>query len=516
MLKSVSSALNAIGALNYAGTWNAATNNPTIVSSTGTQGDYYVVSVAGSTTINGISLWGVGDWIVFNGSIWEKVEGGDTINATTVTASGTITGASFIPTGASVPTNGMFLSAANSLGFATGSTENWVINASGNFNPVGAKGIGTALAPVAGLVTTTLTASGVATLASGAILATPASMTATNVTGLPLTSGVTGTLPVANGGTGVTTSTGTGNVVLSNSPTLVTPALGTPASGAVTNLTGTASININGTVGATTASSVAATTITASSTLAVTGVSTFAAGTVALPAITTTGDTNTGIFFPAADTIAFSEGGAEAMRIDSSGNVGIGTSSPSGKLEVTGANVLLKSTASSGYAGFYANAATGNFSYYFFAVNGTESARIYSDVGNNIGFGTGSSGTERMRIDSNGDFAINAGFGSVGKAYLCRAWVNFNGTGVVAIRGSGNVSSITDNGTGDSTVNFTTAMPDANYCINATGTHDSGSYVAIAYVDNDNSPTTSAVRINFLNATNNPTDASFAQVSIFR
>lgn len=47
--------------------------------------------------------------------------------------------------------------------------------------------------------------------------------------------------------------------------------------------------------------------------------------------------------------------------------------------------------------------------------------------------------------------------------YACRAWVNFNGTGTVAIRGSGNVSSITDNATGDYTVNFTTAMPDANY-----------------------------------------------------
>jgi len=47
--------------------------------------------------------------------------------------------------------------------------------------------------------------------------------------------------------------------------------------------------------------------------------------------------------------------------------------------------------------------------------------------------------------------------------YKCRAWVNFNGTGTVAIRDSGNVSSITDNGTGDYTVNFTTAMPDANY-----------------------------------------------------
>lgn len=54
--------------------------------------------------------------------------------------------------------------------------------------------------------------------------------------------------------------------------------------------------------------------------------------------------------------------------------------------------------------------------------------------------------------------------------YMCRAWVNFNGTGTVAIRASGNVSSITDNGTGDYTVNFTTAMPDVNYCSLATGT----------------------------------------------
>jgi hypothetical protein len=61
---------------------------------------------------------------------------------------------------------------------------------------------------------------------------------------------------------------------------------------------------------------------------------TVAAGAVGTPSITTTGDTNTGIFFPAADTIAFSEGGVESMRIDSAGNVGIGTSSPTGKLNV--------------------------------------------------------------------------------------------------------------------------------------------------------------------------------------
>ena len=73
---------------------------------------------------------------------------------------------------------------------------------------------------------------------SDAITATIGIKTLTNCLGLPLTTGVTGTLPVANGGTGVTSSTGTVAVVLSNSPTLVTPALGTPASGVMTNMTG--------------------------------------------------------------------------------------------------------------------------------------------------------------------------------------------------------------------------------------------------------------------------------------
>ena len=85
---------------------------------------------------------------------------------------------------------------------------------------------------------------------------------------------------------------------------------------------------------------------------------------------------------------------------------------------------------------------------------------------------TGSNGTivfntdnvERARITSAGLFQFNSGYGSVATAFGCRAWVNFNGTSTVAIRASGNVSSITDNGTGDYTVNFTTAMPDANYC----------------------------------------------------
>jgi len=78
-----------LGALNYQGTWDASTNTPTLTSSVGTKGYYYVVSVAGNTNLNGITDWLVGDWAVYNGTVWQKVDntdaGGDVVGPASAT-----------------------------------------------------------------------------------------------------------------------------------------------------------------------------------------------------------------------------------------------------------------------------------------------------------------------------------------------------------------------------------------------------------------------------------------------
>lgn len=79
MLKTVSNYINVLGSLVYKGTWNASTNNPTLQSGVGNKGDYYVVSVAGSTNLDGITDWQIGDWAVFNGSVWQKIDNTDVV-----------------------------------------------------------------------------------------------------------------------------------------------------------------------------------------------------------------------------------------------------------------------------------------------------------------------------------------------------------------------------------------------------------------------------------------------------
>jgi hypothetical protein len=100
--------------------------------------------------------------------------------------------------------------------------------------------------------------------------------------------------------------------------------------------------------------------------------------------------------------------------------------------------------------------------------------------------------------------------------YPCRAWVLFNGTGTVAIRASGNVTSITDNGTGDYTVNFTTAMPDANYStLGAAGNGSSNTGLTVS-TGASVAPTTSAVRLAVRSTGNTLTDTEYTSVAIFR
>jgi hypothetical protein len=224
-----------------------------------------------------------------------------------------------------------------------------------------------------------------------------------------------------------------------------------------------------------------------------------------------------------ADTQIFRNGSkTETMRITSTGNVGIGTSSPSALLDLEGATATQ-----------HINATTGNANT-LYQLNGTTTASIEVGGGNNffltnnnasgnIYFRTGAGAPTRATIDSSGNFQFNSGYGSAATAYGCRAWVNFNGTGTVAIRASGNVSSITDNSTGDYTVNFTTAMVDVNYtAVAASDSTNSNSPQGMVInfgtaINNKVSPTTSALRVScWVLATGAGFDNPYINVAIFR
>jgi hypothetical protein len=283
-------------------------------------------------------------------------------------------------------------------------------------------------------------------------------------------------------------------------------------------------------------------------------------GSASAPSIYRASDTNTGIFFPAADTIAFAEGGAEAMRITSDGKVLVNATADNNKWDNTtiGGNLFQversvssgdsaisiannPGTAANSFSALYLGRSRGtsNNSYTvvaaddglgklsFQGADGTDfveaaSVRGYvdgtpgaNDMPGRLSFWTTADGsatpTERARITSAGLFQFNSGFGSVATAYGCRAWVNFEGNATpVAIRASANVSSITDNGTGLYTVNFTTAMPDANYSAVASGRINSVAVAASANI------TTTSVQLNCSNENAVTVDPSHVFVAVFR
>ncbi|CAB4157294.1 Collagen triple helix repeat [uncultured Caudovirales phage] len=717
--------------LTYKGTWNASTNTPTLIASSGTNGDYYIVSVAGTTDLNGITDWQPGDWVIFNGTVWQKIDqswatAGVNNNITSMTGiTGGISSPDFIQfdttatvtdaTGrlyyddsdmyqtlafqmngsviqhvgeeifyrvrlSAAATKGQVLMFTGTLGASGGLTaapatgltfdqSNYLLGIAGESGSTNdwitvyefgeVKGVNTSAftqgqilyydPTVAGGLTATKpnTPNAIATIAAvvhvgtsnGVLFVRPTFGSALggtdgNVRFGTLASGNTVIYDAVDGvwknanltdGTGISITEGAGSITITNSAPDQTVALtgagttsisgtypnftvtsndqyvgtvtsvggtgtvnGLSLSGTVTSsgnltlggtLTGTASININGTVGATTPNTGAFTTLSA------TGVTTVQAGTAAAPAITTSGDTNTGIFFPAADTIAFSYGGVESIRIDASGRLLLGTTTAAGitygitpafqnigvgENTSSSSNVLWSTTASSeahlviakmkaatvggtpaalvegdniGRIAFIASNGVTNTAlegaYIFVEAQGTFTSTA---APTRMSIATGSStgtATPRIVLDSLGNCQFNSGYGSVATAYGCRAWVNFDATsntanlsgtysrtspsttltvtatahGLItgnavyldftsgtavdgvytatvtsvntftvttvastttsgnvtivrkAIRASGNVSSIADNGTADYTVNFAVAMPDVNYAV---------------------------------------------------
>jgi hypothetical protein len=274
--------------------------------------------------------------------------------------------------------------------------------------------------------------------------------------------------------------------------------------------------------------------------------------------------------------LAFRIGSSEAARIDTSNRLLVGTSSSVPVLStVTGAAVQVNSSAFGAYAQTWFYGANNEFapvimlaksrnttygSYtvvqnndqlgglWFAGDDGTDlnqsGAKIEAFVdgtpGNNdmpgrLVFSTCSDGSaspsERLRIAQNGAWGLaGANYGSSGQVLTSngsgsaptwgtassavKAWVNFNGTGTVAIRASDNVSSITDNGTGDYTVNFTSALADANYAVTAIG--QNASATSFGTIPNISTRATGSVRVLYSNVAETSRDGAEQCVAVFR
>jgi len=220
---------------------------------------------------------------------------------------------------------------------------------------------------------------------------------------------------------------------------------------------------------------IAATTDVRTNSLVVIGVSTVAAGSTAAPSITPTGDSNTGIFFPAADTIAFGEGGSEAARIDSSGRFGLGTASPTQDLEIA------RGAGASAYVSLRGNNETAANGFYI-GQDSSGLARLFQDGNKAITFWTGSAASERARIDSSGRLLLgtssarsNIYFGGnnyTPKLQLEDGNTYGNGPSVITYSASNYPATFTFGTSLNNTPGSNTAIPGGNYdlsVINFTG-----------------------------------------------
>lgn len=277
------------GGLSYQGSWNASTNTPTLTSSVGTNGYYYIVSVAGSTNLNGITDWQVGDWAIFNGSTWQKIDQTNLVSSvngqTGVVSIGYADLAGSIPTW-NQNTTGTAAGLSATLAIGSGGTGQTTAGAAFNaLSPITTTGDliignGTNSATRLGIGAngyllssngTTASwqpapANGVTTFDAGTTGFTPSTATSGAIS-------LAGTLVVSNGGTGATTLTGyvkgTGTSALTASSTIPNTdisGLGTMSTQNANSVAVTGGAVDGTTIGATTASTVKATTVTTTGT----------------------------------------------------------------------------------------------------------------------------------------------------------------------------------------------------------------------------------------------------------
>jgi hypothetical protein len=259
--------------------------------------------------------------------------------------------------------------------------------------------------------------------------------------------------------------------------------------------------------------------------------------------------------------VSFGTNSTERMRITASGNVGVGTTSPSYKLDVNGdiksrSGWILGSRGTSGFTGLSTaeNTLSGgciivrddNSTYNThgveFYANSTEQMRIQSN--GNVGIGTTNPSTKLQvngtvtatafsgpltgNVNGNASSASTVSNSAITAAKLdgnqsgsapifgARAWVNFNGTGTIAIRNSGNVSSLSDNSVGNYSVNFATAMSDANFSTVVTSGRDSSNNDLLQTIVQPGSGAGVQVLLSQTNTSTTRDDSNVVCVSVFR
>jgi hypothetical protein len=435
---------SAVGGLSYEGTWNASTNTPTLASGTGTNGYYYVVATAGSTNLDGITDWQIGDWLIFNGTVWQKID-----QSNLVTSVNGQTGAvSLSTTNISEGTNQYY----------TDARARAAISAGTGISYDSSTGVVTNSAPdqtVALTAGTGISTSGTYPNFTITNAAPDQTVALTAGTGIS-TSGTYPNFTITNAAPDQTVAlTGSGTTTVTGTYPNFTIASDDQYDGTVTSVGGTGTVNgisLSGTVtssgnltlggtldlssppaiGGTTAAAVSATTLTTSST------------------VTHNGGTANGVTYLNGSKVLTT---GSALTFDGT-NLGIGTSSPSAKLDVSGGNLRLTNASNAKIElRTSGNNATSELLLEAANSSGTtdQTASIKAvgsggtDGGANLTFATKDRfgvQSERARIDSSGNLlvgttsagghvSINSIGGSQGTALFVNGWGGGIGSGAV-------------------------------------------------------------------------------------